>query len=402
MSEARIGGPLNGIRVLDLGTMIAGPVAATFLGDFGAEVIKVEQPVDGDPMRQLGPFVNGESLLFSVEARNKKSVTINLRIPEGQRLLRKLVEHADVLVENFRPGTMAGWGLAYKDLEKVNPRLIMLSTSGYGQTGPYASRAAYDRMAIAFGGLLHITGFPDRPPVRPGMPLADYQTALFGAFGILIALFHREARGGTGQQIDLALYESVFRFTDILVTAYDKLGVKRERQGNVAFTAAPGENFETSDGRYIVLAVSSQPIYRRLCTAMERLDLVDDPRFATHDSRFRNLSEINRIVAEWIRSLPVERLCNTLEENGVAFSLVYSVEDIVADRHYAARGNIVTVDNPRTGPLRMQAVVPRLCGTPGPPISASPALGANNEEIYEDLLGLGEEELRALRQAGAI
>lgn len=396
------GGPLSGVRVLDIGTMIAGPVAATFLGDFGAEVIKLEQPKFGDPLRQIGPFVNGESLLFNVEGRNKKSVTADLHIEEGRALLRKLAEKSDVLVENFRPGTMAAWGLGYEDLKRINPSLIMLSTSGYGQTGPYATRPGYDRMALAFGGLLHITGYPDRPPVRPGTWLADYQSALYGAFAVLLAIYHRDVRGGGGQQIDLALYETVFRFTDILVAAYDKLGIRRERQGNLSFAAAPGEHFRTADGRYIVLTVSSNPMFRRLCSAMNRLDLINDERFATHDSRYANLAEINRLVADWIETNSFETLRGLLELHGVAFSLVYSVEDIVADPHYAARNNIVTVDNPRTGSIRMQSVVPRLCSTPGPPIRAAASLGANNDEIYKGVLGLSDEALQALKEVGAI
>jgi crotonobetainyl-CoA:carnitine CoA-transferase CaiB-like acyl-CoA transferase len=257
-------------------------------------------------------------------------------------------------------------------------------------------------MALAFGGLLHITGYPDRPPVRPGTWLADYQTALFGAFAVLIALYHRDARGGLGQQVDLALYETVFRFTDILVAAYDALGIKRERQGNASFAAAPGEHFETLDGRYIVLTVSSNPMFRRLCSAMNRLDLIDDERFSTHDSRYANLREINGLVGDWIRSRSFSAVRDALEQHGVAFSLVYSVEDILADPHYAARENIVTVDTPRIGPVRMQSVVPRLCGTPAPPISAAPSLGANNEEIYKGLLGLSDDALQGLKAIGAI
>jgi crotonobetainyl-CoA:carnitine CoA-transferase CaiB-like acyl-CoA transferase len=257
-------------------------------------------------------------------------------------------------------------------------------------------------MALAFGGLLYISGYPDRPPVRPGTWLADYQTALYGAFAVLIALYHRDARGGSGQQIDLALYETVFRFTDILVAAYDKLGMRRERQGNASFAAAPGEHFQTADGRYIVLTVSSNPMFRRLCSAMNRLDLVEDERFSTHDARYANLAGINDLVAAWVKSCSFETLRETLEQHGVAFSLVYSVEDIIADPHYAARENIVTVDNPRTGPIRMQSVVPRLCGTPGPPITAAPSLGANNDEVYKGLLGLSDADVQGLKAAGAI
>lgn len=400
--QSSASGPLAGIRVLDVGTMIAGPVAATLLGDFGAEVVKVEQPGTGDPMRQIGPFANEESLWWNVEGRSKRSITIDLRITEGQALFRRLVEHADVVIENFRPGTMARWNLGYEELKSMNPRLVMLSVSGYGQTGPYAPRAAYDRIALAFGGLLNATGFPDRAPVRPGTAVADYQAALFGAFSVMLALYHRDARNGVGQHIDVALYEAIFRFTDIMVTAYDKLGIKRERRGNTHFAAAPGDHFETSDGRYIVLTVSGNGMFTKLCAAMEHPDLVSDPRFATHDARWRNIDEINGIVGAWIRSNPVPLLCEALDRNGLAYSLVYSVADILEDPHYAARETIVSVDNSRTGPLKMQGVLPRLSETPGPAIRPAPTLGADTEAILRDMLGLTGEAIADLRASGAI
>lgn len=279
MSEHQDTGPLEGIRVLELGTMIAGPVVATLLGDFGAEVIKIEQPEGGDPIRSIGPFSEGESLWWNVEGRNKKSVTIDMRQPEGQAMLRKMVRKADVLVENFRPGTMARWNCSWEDLKKENPRLVMVSVSGYGQTGPYAPKPAFDRIALAFSGMLNITGFADRPPVRPGVAMADYQSALFGAFAAMIALFHRDARGGAGQHVDVSLFESVFRFSDIMVTAADKIGIKRTRRGNLHFAAAPGDHFETCDGRYIVITISNNPLFLKLCQAMGRSELVLDNRF---------------------------------------------------------------------------------------------------------------------------
>jgi len=244
------GGPLAGIRVIELGSMIAGPVAATLLGDFGAEVIKIEPPVVGDPIRHSGPFVGEESLYWNVEGRSKRSVTLDLRRPEGQEVLRSLVEHADILIENFRPGTMERWGLDYPRLHARNPRLIMLSTSGFGQTGPNAKRPAYDRVSLAYAGFLNMTGYPDRAPVRPGTALADYQAALLGAFSLMVALYHRDRGDGVGQQIDLSLFEAVFRFTDVMITAYDKLGTSRNRSGNRHFAAAPGDHYLTGDDKY--------------------------------------------------------------------------------------------------------------------------------------------------------
>jgi crotonobetainyl-CoA:carnitine CoA-transferase CaiB-like acyl-CoA transferase len=393
-------GPLSGVRVIDIGTMVAGPVAGTLLADFGADVIKVEQPGRGDTLRHIGPFEGGESLWWNVEGRNKKSMTLDLRQPEGQRILKELVKDADVLVENFRPGTLDRWNLSWQVLEQVNPRLVMLSVSGYGQTGPLAPRAGYDRMGLAFGGTLGITGYPDRAPVRPGTAVADYQTALFGAFGTMVALYNRDVNGGRGQQVDLSLYEAVFRFTDVMVTAYDKLGLRRERTGNLHFAAAPGDHFETSDGRYIALTVSSDRMYRRLCEAMP--ELLDDPRFSTHAARLANVEEINRAVGAWIKSLPVPELCDVLDDKGLAYSLIYSVEDIMTDSQYESRGTIVTVDNPRIGSLKMPAPQPRFSGTPAPVVEAAPELGAHTEEILREHLGLSDDQIAALRTSGTI
>lgn len=399
--ERKDNGPLSGIRVIDVGTMVAGPVAATLLADFGAEVIKVEQPGSGDTLRHIGPFgEDGDSLWWNVEARNKKSITLDLHQPEGQRILKELVKHADVVVENFRPGTLERWNLSWKDLERVNPRLVMLSVSGFGQTGPYASRAGYDRMALAFGGMLNISGYPDRPPVRPGTAVADYQTALFGAFGIMVALYNRDARGGRGQQIDLSLYESVFRFTDIMVTAYDKLGVVRERTGNIHFAGAPCDHFETIDGRYIAFSISSDRMYRRLCEVMP--ELLEDERFATLANAVANVDECNRVVGTWIKSLPVPDLCRIFDAKGLAYALIYSIEDIVADPQYKSRGTIVTVENPRLGPLRMPAPQPRFGGTPAPPVQPAPALGADTDDVLRELAGLSAEQIAKARESGVI
>ncbi|WP_454810514.1 CaiB/BaiF CoA transferase family protein [Paenarthrobacter nitroguajacolicus] len=394
-------GPLSGIRVIDVGTMVAGPVAATLMADFGAEVIKVEQPGKGDTLRHIGPSLgDGESLWWNVEGRNKKSITLDLRQPEGQRILKELVKSADVLVENFRPGTLERWNLAWEDLEKVNPGLVMLSVSGYGQTGPYASRAGYDRMGLALGGVLNATGYPDRAPVKVGVAIADYQTAVLAAFGTMVALYNRDVGGGQGQQIDLSLFETVFRFTDVMVTAYDKFGLTRERTGNLHFAAAPGDHFETIDGRHVVLTVSSDRMFRRLCEAIP--ELVGDERFTTHANRISNIEEINRLVGEWIKSLPVPELCRILDEKGLAYSLIYSIEDIVDDPQYQSRGTIATVENPRLGPLKMPAPQPRFSRTPAPVMRPAPGLGFHTDEVLGELLGLSGEQIAGLRKAGTI
>jgi formyl-CoA transferase len=382
--------------------MVAGPVAATLLGDFGADIIKLEQPQGGDPIRQSGPCIEGESLWWNVEGRNKRSVTLDLRKPKGQEILHQLVEHADVLIENFRPGTMAGWDAGYERLKAINPRLIMLSISGYGQTGPNASLASYDRVALAFAGFLHVTGYPELPPVRPGFAIADYQTALFGAFSVMMALFHRDARGGGGQHIDLSLYESVFRFTEVMITAYDKLGITRERTGNMAYAASPGDHYATADGRFLALTIAADNVFARLCVAIERPELATDPRFITHPARIQNYRLINDIVAGWIKGNSVERVTCALKANGVPHSLIYSPAEIAVDPHYAARGSIATLDNPRLGKLKMPAAVPRFSDTPAPPFRSAPQLGENTADVLGQLLHLSEERIQALRVEGII
>jgi crotonobetainyl-CoA:carnitine CoA-transferase CaiB-like acyl-CoA transferase len=398
--ESKDKGPLAGIRVIDIGTMVAGPVAATLLADLGADVIKIEQPGRGDSLRHIGPAVQGESLWWNVEGRNKKSVTLDLHHPEGQRILKEMLKHADVLVENFRPGILGKWNLSWEYLKQVNPRLVMLSVSGYGQTGPYANRAGYDRIALAMGGTLNATGYPDRAPVKLGTAMADYSTALFGAYGIMVALYHRDTRGGEGQQIDLSLYETVFRFTDVMVTAYDKMGLPRERTGNLHFAAAPGDHFETCDGRYIVLTVSNDRMFGRLCEIIPALG--GEERYSTHAKRTACVEELNIIVAAWIKSLPVLEVSRILEEKGLAYSLIYSIKDIVADPHYEARGTIASVEHPQIGELKMPAVQPRFSGTPPPQIRPAPALGADTDEILRELAGLSAGQIAELRSSGTV
>ena len=378
-------GPLNGIRVIEIGSMVAGPVACTLLGDFGAEVIKVEPPGKGDPIRAIGPFVGDESLWFQVEGRNKRSMTIDLRRPAGQALFRKLVETADIVIENFRPGTLAKWQIDYAALSKINPALIMVSLSCFGQTGPYASRASYDRIALAFSGLLGATGYPDRPPVRPATAIADYQTALFGAFGAMLALYHRDAHGGEGQYVDLALFEAVFRFTDVMITAFDKLGMPRERRGNRHFAAAPGDHFETREGGFLVLTCSGDSVFERLATAMDRPDLPLNPDFCTHDQRWRNIDAINAIVGEWIKSKPTAQIRAALDTHQLAYSPVYGPQDILQDAHYAAREAIAEIDVPGIGAIKMPGVFPKLSASPAPPLKPAPLLGADTQAILDEL-----------------
>lgn len=396
MQEHR--GILSGVRILEMGTMLAGPVAATLLADFGAEVIKLEPPEKGDPIRHQGQMVDGESLYWNVEGRNKKSVTLDARTEKGQELVRKLVKECDVLVQNFLPGTMEKWNLGYERLREINPRLIMLSVSGFGQTGPNAHRACYDRVALAFSGFLYMTGYPDKPPVRPGAAVADYQTALFGAFSVMLALFNRDARGGSGQMIDISLYESVLRFTDTMIIAYDKLGVMRERRGNAHWAAAPGDHYETADGRFLALTVSADNVFRRLAESMGQSELSTDERFATHLARVTNHEVLNSKVADWIKSRPTEGVIAAFDAQSVPYSMIYSVKDIMKDPHYAARGSIATVDNPRIGQLKMQAAFPIMSETPAPPLRPAPTLGEHTDEVLSELLGIAGDQITELRK----
>ena len=401
-------GPLAGIRVLDLGTRIGAPFAATLLADLGAEVIKVELPGQGDFMRTIGPFVDGYSLFWAVEGRNKKSITCDLRKPAGQALVKRLVPLADVMVENFQPGTLESWGLGYDVLSALNPGLILTRVSVYGQTGPYRDRPGLDRNGIALGGLLYITGYPDRPPVRPGVIVSDYLTGVFNAFAIVSALYERDRRArqsGTpprGQWVELSLYESILRIMEHTLAAYDRLGIVREREGNRLRNSAPLDNWETSDGKYVCIIAAGDGLFPRLARAMGREDLLAEPRFATMAKRAAHGDEINAIVAAWCKERTAREIQDVLERHEVPFGVACSVADIFADPHVAARGDIVEVDDPVIGPLRMQGVYPRFSRTPGAIRAGAPRLGAHNDEVYGGLLGLTAEERARLAREGVI
>lgn len=389
--------PLSGIRILDLGTRIAAPFAATLLADFGAEVIKVELPGSGDFMRSIGPFADGYSLWWAVEGRNKKSITLDLRQLRGQELLKRLVRVSDVVVENFQPGTLESWGLGFDALHAEQPGIILTRASVYGQTGPYRDRPGLDRNGIGFGGLLYITGYPERPPVRPGVIISDYLTGVFNALAIMIALYHRDVRNGPGQSADLALYESVFRVLEHTATAYDRLGVVREREGNRLRNSAPLDNWETSDGQFICIVAAGDALFPRLARAMGREDLLTDPRFTSLTRRVEHRDTINDIVGGWVRRHTAAEVEEKLVASQVPVTRAYSIADIFADPHYAAREDIVVVEDPTIGPLRMQGVYPRLSATPGSIRRGAPKLGEHNDEIYGMLLKLSAEEIEELR-----
>jgi crotonobetainyl-CoA:carnitine CoA-transferase CaiB-like acyl-CoA transferase len=401
-------GPLAGIRVIDLGTRIGAPFAATLLADLGAEVIKVEVPGQGDFMRSIGPFVDGHSLFWAVEGRNRRSITLNLRVAKGQELLKRLVRTADVVVENFRPGTLEKWGLGYDELTAENPGLILTRVSVYGQTGPYRHRPGLDRNGIAMGGLMYVTGYPDRPPVRPGVIVSDYLTGVFNAFSIVAALYERDrtaratGEAPQGQWVDLSLYESILRIMEHTLASYDRLGIVREREGNRLSNSAPLDNWETKDGKYVCIIAAGDGLFPRLAKAMAREDLLRDPRFETMATRAEHGDEVNAIVAAWVGRHTADELQEILDRHDVPFGFAYSVADIFADPHIRERGDIETVDDPSIGPVRMQGVYPRFSRTPGQIRSGAPRLGQHNDEVYGEILGLGSDEVDALRRDGVI
>ena len=396
-------GPLAGVRVLDLGTRIAAPFAATLLADLGAEVIKVELPGQGDFLRTIGPFEKGYSLFWAVEGRSKKSITLDLRKPAGQALLKRLVGHADVVVENFQPGTLESWGLGYDVLSAINPGVVLTRVSVYGQTGPYRDRPGLDRNGIALGSLLYITGYPDRPPVRPGLIVSDYLTGVFNAFAIVTALYERERRAQAagapprGQWVELSLYQSILRIMEHTLATYDRLGVVREREGNRLKNSAPLDNWATKDGKYVCIIAAGDGLFPRLARAMGREDLIREPRFATMAQRAEHGDELNGIVAAWCRERTCREIQDVLEAHEVPFGVAYSVADIFTDPHIASRGDIVAVDDPVIGPVRMQGVYPRFSNSPTEVPRGAPRLGEHNDEIYRGLLGLAPSELEALK-----
>ena len=393
---------LTGIRVLDLASVVAGPVCAGILGEFGAEVIKVEDPGTGDALRAVLPQVDGTGLWWAVEGRNKRSITLNLRAPEGQDLARQLIAVSDVLVENFRPGTLAQWGLGYDRIKEINPRIILTSVSGFGQTGPYRRKPAYDPIAVAMGGWAYVMGDPDRPPSRPTIMLADYGTGFTAAIGTLLALYHRDARGGAGQQIDVSLVDTALRVTERLIPMYDRLGIIRERQGNRYPGSAPSDHFATRNGGYASLSAGSNRMFGRLAKAMGRPDLLEDPRFALVENRTQHSDLIHDIVAEWMLQHDRDEVVRILEEFDVPVAPIYTAEDIVRDPHYIEREMVIEVDHPTIGPTKMPGVTPKLSETPGRVVRGAPPLGEANREIYCGLLGLSEAELERLRAAGVI
>ncbi len=395
-------GPLAGLRVIEMGTLLAGPFCGQLLGDFGAEVIKIEPPGQGDPMREWGQEKShGMSLWWPVVARNKKSATLNLREPEGQSIARQLIAKSDFLLENFRPGTMEKWNLGYEDLRKINPKLIMVRVSGFGQTGPYAKRAGFGAVGEAMGGLRYVCGDPSTPPSRMGISIGDSLAATFACLGALSALHHRET-SGQGQVVDSAIYEAVLNMMESLITEYDKAGYVRERQGAILPNVAPSNVYPTSDGKLILIAANQDTVFKRLTESMGRPDLSNDPRYATHSARGANQKELDDLISEWTRTIPAERLEQLMDEFGIPSGKIYRAPEMLADPHFQARQAIVTTNHPRFGTLRMQNVAPKLSLTPGGVRGPAPELGEHNDDVYRGLLGFSDARMAQLKSAGII
>ena len=397
------GGPLTGRRVLDLGRFVAGPVAATILGEFGAQVIKVERPGVGDDLRQLGWSKDGSSLWWAVEGRNKDSITLELSKAEGAELLLRLIEVSDVVVENFRPGTLERWGLSWEAMRERNGQVILLRTSGYGQTGPYSRRAAFNTAVESLGGLRYIMGEPDRPPARPGIALGDYTGALTGVIGVLLALYNRDAGGtGHGQWIDNALFESVMRITEYTIPAAQHLGRVRERIGAESVGTVPARSFQCVDGTWVGISAANDAMFGRLCKAIDRPDLIDDDRVRTNADRIQNSNWIHDIIGDWITARTPEVVLDAFDAAEVSASEVLTSKRLIENPHIVARGSVVDVPDPILGHTVMQGVVPRLSETPGRIEHAGPQLGSSNRDIYQGLLGLTDSELDTYASAGVI
>lgn len=394
--------PLDDLRVLELGAFLAGPFCGQLLADFGAEVVKVEPPGKGDPMREWGRHRhNGRTLWWPILARNKRSVTIDLRTPQGQDLVRRLIPQCDMLLENFRPGTLESWGLGWEELRELNPGLIMIRVSGYGQSGPYRDKAGFGSIGEAMGGIRSITGFPDRPPTRIGISIGDAMAASFATIGALTAL-HERRRSGHGQVVDIGIYEAVLAFMESMIPEYQLTGHQRERTGNILPNIAPSNIYPTRDGGWFAIGANSDPIFCRLAAAMSRPALATDPRYATHSARGEHQIELDDLIAAWTVGYSAEELQRLMDEHGVPAGQIYTAREMLADPHFAARQAIIGMQAPGIGEIKMQNVFPRLSETPGGVDWTGPALGEHNQYVLSDLLHMTQEEIDVLREQGVI
>ncbi len=392
--------PLSGIRVLELGQLIAGPFAAKMLGEFGAEVIKIEPPGKGDPLRNWRLIHDGTSVWWQVQSRNKKSVSLDLRKPEAQDLIRSLVKDIDVVVENFKPGTREGWGLGWEELRAINPRLVMLRVSGYGQTGPYRDLPGFGAIGEAMGGLRHLSGEPDRTPVRVGVSIGDSLSALHGVIGILLALRARD-QNGTGQMIDVALYESVFNMMESLLPEYSVFGEIRQPAGSSLPGIAPSNAYRCQDNKYVLIAGNGDSIFKRLMGVIGRPDLADAPELANNAGRVKHVVMLDDAISQWTGQHPLDLVLERLNDGQIPAGKIYDVADIAADPHYQARGMILDGTLPDGTPVQVPGIVPKLSETPGEVRSPAPALGQDTDQVLAGL-GIGEAQRQDWRARGII
>ena len=393
--------PLQGVRVIELGSLIAGPYASAMLAQFGADVIKVEPPGDGDPLRKWRKLHHGTSLWWYTQSRNKKSVTLDLRTPEARDIVRELVRKANIVIENFRPGTLEKWGLGWSDLSALNPSLVMVRISGYGQTGPYRDRPGFAAIAECMGGLRHVTGFPDRPPVRAGVSLGDTLASLYGTIGALMAMHHLKVNGGTGQYIDVALYESVFAVMESLLPEYAAQGHQRERTGSKLPGISPSNTYLCNSGDYVVIAGNGDAIFRRLMMAIGRSDLADDPALAHNDGRVAQDDKLDEVIGTWTAARSLATVLEVLERADVPCGRVYTAADIYEDPHYRARDMIDAQVLPDGTPIELPGIVPKLSGTPGQTRWVGPELGEHTREVLASI-GIVGDDFKRLQDAGVI
>jgi len=394
---------LQGLRVLELGSLIAGPFAGRLLADFGADVIKVETPKSGDPIRQWRTVHEGTSLWWYVQARNKKSITLNLKHKEGQEIIKELIKETDIIIENFRPGKLEEWGIGYEDLKAINPKIIMVRISGYGQDGPYSSKPGFGSVGEAIGGIRHITGYPDRPPVRVGISLGDSLSSLYAVNSAMMAVYHRDVGGaGTGQYIDVALYEAVLSLTESMIPEFDYNNLIRQRTGSSLPGIVPSNTYPCNDDKYIVIGGNGDSIFKRLMTAIGRDDIAKDEQYATNDLRAKHGDFLDGVITQWTKEHTLEEANSILDDYDVPNGPIYDVSDMMEDPHIQYRKMIETVQVDQLGSLKMPGIMPKFSETPGSIKWPGPKLGEHNEEVYQGLLQFTKEKMVQLQNDGII